>query len=158
MYYNDTMTPPPPKIHFPVAEHKPPSTPTSYGPTAHLQSPNISIHLTPTFMVNITFTHHPHVEPQSLETPSTINITIQTPPPVRTVESQSPIPPPLLPNVHEANTKTSAHTVEIPPPHQHISNLSATAPLLNLNILPLKFLLPDALVVHIKSATQIQSK
>ena len=145
------MTPPPPKTYFPVAETEPPSkfnSTTLQSPTTHTtpstpittsthpscptgisQSPNISIQLTPTITVTITISNHTNVKPQYLATPSTISIAIKTPPPVRTVETQSPQSPLLPPlSVVENMYKTPISTVEIPPSPTRHTILSATAP------------------------------
>ena len=88
MIYEPTMTPPPPKTYFPVAETEPPSIPLAINPpiTDTTLSPSINIQYGNDILININY----HVESPSTATPSSqIKITIKTPPPVLTVEPQS---------------------------------------------------------------------
>ena len=115
MYYEPTMTPPPPKIIFPTAETEPPSTPY---PT-DLQSPQITIRFEPELTIQITTQQQNNVEKLYPKTPSvititvtttpinivekpfhqkeqiqTIKITTKTPTPFKNVETPSPLSPP----------------------------------------------------------------
>ena len=76
MYYEPTMTPPPPKIIFPTAETEPPSTPY---PT-DLQSPQIIISFEPELTIQITTQKQNNVETPYPATPSIITITVTTTP------------------------------------------------------------------------------
>ena len=98
MYYEPTMTPPPPKIIFPPADPEPPSTPqpsNHHTPTVQYQpnpslSPYITIQLTPSCDVEI-LTSNPVENPNpATPTHSTIQISFHTSTPVHTVESKSP--------------------------------------------------------------------
>ena len=141
MYYEATMTPLSPKTYFPVAEPEPPSTTNTttspHYPTDTSQSPHISIQFTSNQKVNILIKCQRHVDPPYPETLYTINITIKNPPPVRTVEPQSPLSPPLTPNLFvETTNQTPINTVEIqssPTPHTILSAAATTFVPTNLN-------------------------
>ena len=117
MYYEPTMTPPPPKIIFPTADPEPPSTPHSsnhHNPTVQYQpnpslSPSIIIQLTPSCNVEI-LTSNP-VENPTPATPThyTIQISFPTSTPVHTVETKSSS---TSQHPHISNIPTPASTIE----------------------------------------------
>ena len=123
MYYEPTMTPPPPKIIFPTAETEPPSTPY---PT-NLQSPQITIRFEPSLTIQIT-THQPNNLMNTYrETLSIITITVTTTL-IDIVEK------PSCGNQHQKQTFNIVHKTLTPV--ESVEKRSPQSPLNNKNVTP----------------------
>ena len=112
MVFEPTMTPPPPKNYFPVAETEPPSSPLTITSqtTDTTVSPSINIQYGKDIRIKINY----HVENPSTATPSShIHINITVPTPVPSVYHQSP--PTLSTNTDFS--RTPAPAVETPIHH-----------------------------------------